>query len=336
MHDDLRELVYEHLPKLAYQIMRPVKDIDNFNGRWNFLKSSDWDEPTRTKKLEYAGPTTYHDEKGYHYKGRWPESENKNRALMDQWWIGFFGIDLVDITDEKPEPVKVDESKVKTISIVDTVNNNSSLRRIKSNKSEATDTSSEKTFEVQAEAEFETSITRSAEATIGPVSGKSEFMAKFRSKISSSAGGAWKKSDRIEEQIDEEYVILPFSHRQLTIKEGQPHIRQKIPTKGILDCKVVVYIYNATEQTFQSLDHVERCWSGLRAGHQFYSQHFGFNPVSQEDINKWVRPSLNLDIEVEADRVRYFGKEDNGWATKGHEEEYLIAQRNYFESIKNG
>ncbi|MDE0331009.1 MAG: hypothetical protein OXL41_04005 [Nitrospinae bacterium] len=338
MTDDLRKLVEEDLPRLAYQIMKPVATMPNSafpRGRHNFVRSADWGRLNAAERLDYAGPDTLDGATGYHYKGRWSHAEGGH--LMDQWWIGFYGINLTDITDEAPEPVQVDNSEVKTISIVDYKNNNASIRRIKSNKSETKDTSSEKTFEATAEAEFETSITRSAEASIGPVSGKSEFMAKFRSKISASAGGAWRSSDRIEEQVDEEYDVLPFSHRQLTIKEGQPHIRQKIPTKGLLDCKVRIYIYNANAQTFDSLDHVIRCWSGLRPGHVAYSSWFGGgNAVPQSDIDQWVRPYLNLDIEVEADRVRYFGKEDNGWPIPGHEADYEKAKEAYFASIEKG
>lgn len=332
MNDDLRVLVEEHLPRLAYQIMEPVSHMPSAqfvhrNRNWVHRESTDWDGRHTDGRLHYAGPQG----DGYYYRGR-----NYNGDVINEWYVAFHALSLVDVSDEDPEPIQIDNSKVRILSIVDTQNDNASIRRIKANKSEAKDTSSEKTFAVLAEAEFETAMTRSAEASLGPIKGKSEFTAKFRSKVSASAGGAWRKSDRIEDHVHEAYDILPFTRRTMTIKEGEPSIHQKVPTRGLLDCKVEIGIFNCGEWWFDHYDDIVRCWSGLKAGWAPFDGWFVYHSVPQAEIDDWVRPYLNLDIEVRADRVRYFGKIDQERITPGHEEDYAAAKAAYFSSIAAG
>ena len=104
--------------------------------------------------------------------------------------------------------------------------------------------------------------------------------------------------------------IFPYHEYELTVKKGTPHLRQTIPTYGLLDCSVRIDIRAANSQDFASLDDLIQVWRGLRGGSEMYSAFFsGGRGVPDTDIDKWTRPKLNLDITVEGNRVRYSDKD---------------------------
>ena len=335
MQDDLRVLVEEYLPQLAYQIMssgpRQMGSRD-FANRQNHVHDDHtwWAGADAEQRLRYAGPTAdsrVDHKEGYHYKA-W----HRDGVLKDEWYINFYNIQLVDIEGSDIEPPQIDDSEVRVIEVIKETNDSASFKTVRANTTKAKETGKENTLAVTAEAEFETTFSRSAEAGIGVASGKSEMTARFRSRIEAHTDNTWRTSDRMEDSVEKEYTILPFTTRVVTIREGNPKIRIKIPTKGVLDCGVQIDIRNASEQRFDYLDDVVKCWQGLVPGREFYSPWFGGgHAVPQAEIEKWVRPKLNLDIEVRGKRVRYSGLIDKETVIDGKEREYAAAKREYYK-----
>ena len=337
--DDLRTLVEDTLPRLAYDIMnsgpRRMYNARDFKNRanWAHAEYNHWERMDETGKLVYLKAEDWGEQGTAYLYGGYDRPAPDNH--VNTWWyICFYDIRLVDIDDVDPLPVEVDNSKVKVIEVVKRTNNNASFVKVKADKSQATETAEDHSFGVTATTAFEASLTRSAEASIGPVSGKSELTAKFSASLEARTDHEWRESDRIEDSIEEQYTILPYSVREVTIMEGHPSIRQKIPTKGILDCKVRIDIRAANSQDFASLDDLIQVWRGLKGGSEMYSAFFaGGNGVPDEQIDKWHRPRLNLDIEVRGDRVRYSDYQDHGYAVPGKEAEYEEARAAYLKKV---
>ena len=335
--DDLRYLVEDQLPRLAYEIMnagpRWMYNRPHFGNRvnWAHDEYNHWDRMDADRKLAYVKAEDWGGQgTAYLYSGYdRPAPDNHTHT---KWHIWFYDIKLVDIDNIDPQPVQVDNADVKVLEIVKRTNNNASFVKVRANKSQASEKAEDHSFGVTARTEFETSLTRSAEATIGPVSGKSELTAKFSASLEARTDHEWRKSDKLESSIEEEYTILPYSTREVTIKEGNPSIRQKIPTRGVLDCKVRIDINSANSQDFQSLDDLVQVWRGLKGGSEFYSAFFaGGKGVPDHEIEKWPRPHLSLDIEVKGDRVRYSDYQDLGYPVPGKEKEYEEARQVYLE-----
>ena len=334
-HDDLRELVEEQLPRLAFGIMdsgpRWMYNAAHFGNRanWAHDEYNNWKRHDATGKLAYIRAEQWDSGPAYLYGGY--DRPAPDPHINTWWYIAFYDIHLVDIDNIDPQPVEVDNSQVKVVELVKTSNNNASFRTVKTNKAQVATKEEDHSFGVTVGTEFELAVSRSAEASIGPVKGKQEMTAKFKAYMEARTDHAWRASDTLESSVEESYDILPFSQREITIKEGTPNIRQKIPTKGVLECKVRIDIRAANAQDFDSLDDLLQVWRGLRGGSEFYSAFFaGGRGVKDEVIDKWPRPRLNLDIEVRGERVRYFDLQDHGFAIPGKEREYEKAKREYY------
>ena len=332
MNDDLRMLVEQHLPRLGWQIMQGVRRMPSAafphrNRNWVHDESSKagWDACAASGKLVHKATERVEDTNSYLYgvPGR------------DEWYIRFHAVDLVDIENvDISRPTQVDMTQVKTLELIKTTNNNASFRTVETDKSQAKTKAEDHSFAAAAEAEFSASITRSAEAGIGIAKGKQELTASFRSKLSTSTDHEWRESDTLSSSVKEKYVVLPFSIREVTIKEGLPSIRKVVPTKGLLDCKTRIDIRNAGTWDFQYLDDIWKCWAGVKGGHGPFSNHFGSgNAVPQSEIDRWVRPTLDLNLEARAERVRYFEYDDNGYAVPGKEAEYEEARQAYLKKV---
>ena len=333
MQDDLRILVEEHFPRLAYRIMssgpRRMNSRRDFGNSPNRVhdEQTNWGRVDGERKLVHVHTDRRENTNCYWY----------GVPGQDKWSIRFFDIRLVDIDNVDPQPVDVDQKDVKIISLVKRTNNTASFVNVKADKSQVTERSEDHSFAALAEAEFEVELTRSAEASIdGLGSAKEELKTKFRTRVETKTDHEWRTSDRIEDSVSEEYRILPYSSREVTIKEGTPTIRQRIPTHGLLECKVLIDIRDCNQQVFGSLDDIWNCWQGLRGGYQYYSDFFSKYRVSREDIAEWVRPYLNLDIEVSAERVRYSDYEDNEFPIPGKEKLFKKYRNADLEAIKGG
>ena len=96
-----------------------------------------------------------------------------------------------------------------------------------------------------------------------------------------------------------------------------------LPTKGLLQCGIRIDIRNTNAQDFDTYEDLVQVWRGFKAGSEFYSAWFGGfgRGLQDEQIDAWRRPRLNLNLEIQGDRVRYSKTRYNHKAIPGKEEE---------------
>lgn len=204
------------------------------------------------------------------------------------------------------------------------------MARAKTHEKEKTEDHS---FSLTAETSFKTSLERSAKAGIGVAEGSAKFTAEFSARLEANTHHAWRKSDRYEDATSEEYVVLPYSDLEVTISRGTPNIRQIITTHGKLDANVQIYIGQADEQKFGSIEDIANIWQGLKPGARFYSDWFQGHRVPEEEVSNWLRPHLTLDLEITGKRVRYGDEQTNERAVPGKEKEFEEARKTYNEKV---
>ena len=345
MSDDLERLVRTELPKLAYQIMSPVRHIPpsifqkagkiKYGGkkytRDNRVKPqwTDWSKADRDKALVYAGGEKINGQNAYFYRGH-----KSNGAVNKDWYVAFFGIRLVELESVEPQPVDINPGDKQLVEVKSQVNNGPGIEKMVITRTESSEKNKEFSFKELLETEFETSMTRSAKAGIeGIGEASAEWTTRFKLLASFEANQAWSESEAIEEGLENEYVLFPYCSLDLLREKGEPDIRQVTRTTGKLECGVRVHIDQADQQTFDSLDRVEKIWAGLETGVRFYSDWFVPNPVSRSDRAAWNRPKLILDLETRGKRVRYGKTTKNYKPIAGYEREFERGRRAYYQQI---
>ena len=343
MKDDLRELVEDQFPHLAF-------DIVNAGPRWmynyrDFKNRANWahDEHNNYARMEaeggrlrYAGPDEIDGTPAYLYRGLDRTAPDDH---LNQWWyVAFYNVRLIDIESVDPQPVQVlNPNAVKLISVAKERNNGPGFLSYDIQVKNTKDKSTEKSFGATATTEFETSMEAKVSAGVGVAEGERSMSARFLARLEARVDSAWRESDSLEDFVGKKFRIFPYHDYELTVKEGTPHLRQEIPTYGRLECSVRIDIRSANSQDFASLDDLIQVWRGLRSGSEMYSAFFGGgHGVSDGDIAKWHRPKLNLNISVEGDRVRYSDKDTYHRPIPGMEEKaapYIKADQ---EAVASG
>lgn len=306
MNDDLHKLVDDQLPRLAYQIMRPVWEIGTHfnNGRWNFLRSANWDDLDGRKALYYAGPVEIDGQNGFRYTGRWPVDQRSNRALMKQWFIAFHGFRSKGLGDIPDTPVVVDPGAVTLMQVDKTANNGPGFLDYKIVRHEERDTAHEKSVGALAELEYKRSLRALVKGGIpGVGEAEVETTTELRARVEAQTHAAWKASDTLANTVEASYQVYPYHQLTVSVERGNPRVRQTIPMSHDLDCSVTINVYGAFHDiTLDSLEDVAETWRGVRPGPDVLVAHFAQHPV---DPSGWVRPNAKFDLVLEADRVRY-------------------------------
>ncbi|MDD9994739.1 MAG: hypothetical protein OXS35_03205 [Dehalococcoidia bacterium] len=281
---------------------------------------TDWSRVDKIGRLHYAGPVSIDGLDGYHYKA----NRKAGAGLKDEWYIAFYGIRLVEIEEVEALPVQVlNPEAVKVVSVDSTDNNGPGFLSYKIARVERHDTTKEKTFEALAEAEFSRTISTKAGGSFKANEVGAEVTDQFRARVEARKSDAWKASDSLENSVEKEYEIFPYHSLEVTVQEGTPKFRQVLPTKGLLQCGIRIDIRNTNAQDFDTYEDLVQVWRGFKAGSEFYSAWFGGfgRGLQDEQIDAWRRPRLNLNLEIQGDRVRYSKTRYNHKAIPGKEEE---------------
>jgi len=308
MQDDLRQLVENDLPILAYQIIssgpRRMDGRHNFGNRPNRFNEGfgqvDWSGAHATGRFDYHGVWNINGQEAYKYG---LPKRHKDGVCS----ISFYGIRLTDIEDIDPQPVEVlNPNDVKIVSVDSTENNGPGFISYAIDRTERHDRSSEHTFEAAAEFEYERSVTRKGGGEFGGIEASAEMTDRFKAVLATKTFNEWRQSDSLEQSIRREYEVYPFHQLDVMVQEGMPKLRQKIPTTGRLECGIDIDIRDCNHQRFDTYDDLVKVWRGLKSGSEFYSNFFsGGHAVSEEEMAQWQRPKITLNLEVNGDRVRY-------------------------------
>ena len=309
MRDDLRVLVEQDFPRLAFQIAdagpRWMYNRAHFGNRVNW-SHDEYNQYAAAEAeggvLRYAGPIERDGTDGYHYKAL-----HKDGGLNHLWYIAFYNVRLIDVEDVDPQPVQVlNPGEVHLVQVDSNDNDGPSFIDYEIDREKEEIRGSEHSFGATASTEFEATVSRSLGASVGPLSGKAEMTARFAAKLEARTDHAWRKSDRLTDKVKKSFRQFPYSSLEVTVQRGMPQLRQVIPTTGLLECNIQIDIRDANDQRFSSYDELVNVWRGLKSGHEFYSDFFGGGHAVHEDvIDGWRRPRLTLDLEVEGRRVRY-------------------------------
>lgn len=347
MSDDLRHIKEEVLPKLAYCIGEPLshipsKQFDNSNWIHRGEGTPRWTEFDKTRELDFLGTSARWNTTTFFYGSKdHPGWVQRGRGTAgDIWNIAIYDLRLVDIEDQTFTPAEIDQGEVKVVEVFKKTNNSSGFKDYASELEKIEVKTEDHSFSVAAEAAFEVAMTRSAEAGIGVAKGKQELSAKFSASLSTRTDRAWAKSDTLRDLFKEKYSVFPHTTREITVKRGEPSIRQRIPTRGVLDCKVGIYIASGRgpgmEWYFENLRDLKRCYAGLLPGKERFSPWFTHNPRPQAELDAWPQPVCNLDIEVKGKRVRYSEEDDQQYVVKGMEKEFEEARAAYNKGVAEG
>ena len=175
--DDLRDLVENQLPKLAYEIV-------NSGPRWmynarDFKNRANWahDEYNKYSRMDTEGKLIFsHADNiegtpAYLYRGYDQDAPNNH---LNQWWyVAFYNIRLVDIESVDPRPVEVlNPDAVKLISVAKERNNGPSFLDYNIQVTEKSNSETESSFGVTAESEFELAVDHKIKAGIGVAEGE--------------------------------------------------------------------------------------------------------------------------------------------------------------------
>ena len=345
MNDDLRHVKENVLPKLAYCIGEPLsripsKQFANCNRMHRGEGTPRWKEFDKTRELDYLGTSDRWNTTTFFYGSRHHAPGYARGGPGATWNIAIYALDLVDIEDQEFLPAEIDEGEVELVEVFKKTNNSSSFKDYASELEKIEVETKDRSFSVEAKSSFELAMTRAAEAGIGIAKGKEELSAKFSSSLSARTDQAWSSSDTLRNLFKESYTVFPHTTREITVKRGQPSIRQRVPTRGILDCKVGIYIASGRgpkmEWYFENLRDLKRCYAGLLPGKERFSSWFTHHSLPQEEIDAWPQPVCNLDIEVKGDRVRYTEENDQQYVIKGKEAEFEKANAAYLKGVEGG
>ena len=336
MSDDLNKLVREDLPKLAYSIAssgpRRMPSREGFSNRPNRTADdqTNWTEHDKTRTLDYCETTTIDGSPAYLYTGTKKGGGSSHR----EWYVAFYGVRLVDVEKVEPGPIDINPGQVQLESVRKISNNGPLARKVRKTRTARTEKTREFSFDQMLETEFTASMTRSAKGGIpGVGEASAELTTSLRLLAQLSAHQAWSQSDSVEDMMEEEYTILPYSTLEILAKKGTPNISQKTRTTGTLECNVRIDIRDCNSQDFDNIGSVMRTWRGLEGGHEFYSPYFVHSPVPSDWLNNWHLPKLVLDLVVKGTRVRYEEIVENYSPLPGFKREFDIARRAHYRGI---
>ena len=336
MNDDLDKLVRQDLPKLAYSIAssgpRRMKSKAHFSNRPNRVADdqTNWKEHDKTRTLDYCEATTINSSPAYLYSG----TRKGGGSSQKEWYVAFYGVRLVDVEKVEPGPIDINPGEIKLESVRKVTNNGPAIKKMRKARTQRTEKTKEFSFDQLLETEFTIAMTRSAKGGIpGVGEAGMELSTSLRALAQLQAHQAWSQSDSVEDLMEEEYSLFPYSTLELLAKKGTPTITQKTRTTGTLQCNVRIDIRDCNMQDFDNIDSVMKTWRGLEAGHEFYTPYFTQNPVPMDWLSNWHLPKLVLDLEVKGKRVRYDEIVENYTPLPGFEREFEIGRRAHYRAI---
>ena len=336
MNDDLAKLVREDFPKLAYNVIssgpRRMPSREGFSNRPNRTADdqTNWAEHDKTKTLDYCEVTNINGSPAYLYSGTKKGGGSSHR----EWYIAFYGVRLVDVEKIEPGPIDINPGEIQLESVRKVTNNGPAIKKIRKSHTDRKERNKEFSFDQLLETEFTIAMTRSAKGGIPGVGEAGvELSTSLRALAQLQAHQAWSQSDTVEDVMEEEYAIFPYSTLELLAKKGTPDIRQVTRTTGLLEANIRIDIRDCNSQDFESIDLIEKTWSGLEPGREFYSSWFTTRPVPAEWIANWHRPKLVLDLETRGKRVRYDEMMENYTPLPGFEREFEIGRRAHYRAI---
>lgn len=336
MSDDLQKLVREDFPKLAYNIAssgpRRMPSKAGFGNRPNRTADdqTNWAEHDKTRTLDYCEVATINGAPAYLYSG----TRKGGGSSVKEWYVAFYGVRLVEVEKVEPGPIDINPGEVRLETVRKWTNNGPALKKIRKGRTTRSEKNKDFSFDQLLESEFSVAMTRSAKGGIPGVGEAGvELSTSLRALARLQAHQAWSQSDSIEDMLEEEYALFPYSTLEILAKRGEPDIRQVTRTTGLLECNVRVDIRDCNMQDFESIDLVLKTWRGLEPAREFYSSWFATRPVPEDWLANWHRPKLILDLETRGKRIRYEEIEENYRPLPGFEREFELARRAYYSEI---
>ena len=334
MRDDLRELVEEQLPRLAYEIMsagpRRMFNAAHFKNRanWSHDEYNDYATLEREgRKLRFDFAHSIGGTPAYLYRavGRY----------SDRWNIQFYNLRLRDIDGTPPTPAEVlNPGAIKLISVDKTNNNSPSAIDYEIDTSNVKDREDESSFGTSFGSEFENTLQTTVGGSILVADAEVQSSARFKAWAEGHADRAWRESDSISNAVKKSYTVLPYHSLEVLAKRGEPHLRQTIPATGRLECSVRIDIRDANCQDFASIRDLKQVWRGLKGGSEMYSAFFaGGRGVHDDALDKWNLPTVTLDTTIEDTRVRYSDVDYVSLPIPGKEAEAADYKRRYKDAI---
>ena len=326
-HDDLRSLIEQDFPKLAQQIAedalsKVTGDVDStklrFNKEWCDYKQG----------MYFEGVQRGGDGKGdiyaYNpyctYPTRWCSGPGYRQSGAR---IIFYNPRLLEISDVEVGDLRVlNPNNENATMTVDSYRNDTATHYNKKVDTE-TEHEDEQTHSVGLEIsqEFRVKMSRSAGVNIDIFSANADMEVELTSRVEARTDDEWRKSDKLRNAVEETYTVNPYTTWKLTVQKSEKEIEQDVYITGLLDCSVWVVFSGWADCNFKSLDNFIDVVRGVKAQNDPIGYYFRQNPLPDEVVDAWHRPTLTLNCPIHGKRTRYSNTLSTQTPIKGREKE---------------
>ena len=164
----------------------------------------------------------------------------------------------------------------------------------------------ELTFGQAVSAEFSLQMKRSAGIELKAISAGAELTTTLTTKAEATASQAFKKSDRIRDQIQDKYTIDPYMHWSLTTERSVKNVRQDVFVTGALDFSVRFNSSRLCMADYESFDDILGYFRRTKPGGSWFGDRIRESKTGAEAIEEMEKGVIvTVNCPIKGTRARY-------------------------------